>query len=75
MKYKDIPAWLKPQVIQMEVDYYQNGVNEIAAQEGIEPWKITENSQEVIEALQNHEYELIQDRHNKAIYVERIFRH
>ena len=71
MKYKSLPKQWQRIALQMEIEWYQNAVNDIAKHEHVKPWAITKDSQEVQDAISgDHEYVIIKDEHTNQSKLE-----
>jgi hypothetical protein len=63
MKYSELPSKeLKSEAIALEIACYTEAVAELAQDNNVEPWEINEESQEIQDAILNHEYEIEQNK-------------
>ena len=62
MKYSELPKKWQKIALQKEIEYCQEGVNQIAREEGVRAWEVTKDSQEVKDSIElDREYELVKD--------------
>ena len=62
MKYSELPKKWQKVALQREIDWCQEGVNQIAKEERVRAWEVTKVSQEVKDSIElDREYELVKD--------------
>lgn len=61
MKYTELSRDWQKVAIAMEINLCQETVNEIAIEQGVESWKVSEDSEEVKDALADTDYDFEKD--------------
>lgn len=71
MKYSELPKKWQKIALQKEIEYCQQGVNQIAKEEGVRAWEVTKDSQEVKDSIDiDREYELAKDECTNQLKLE-----
>jgi len=71
MKYSELPKKWQKIALQREIDWCQEGINQIAKEEQIIPDIITKDSQEVKDSIDlDREYELVKDECTNRMELE-----
>ena len=71
MKYSELPKKWQKVALQREIDWCQQGVNQIAKEERVRAWEVTKDSQEVKDSIElDREYELVKDECTNRIELE-----
>jgi len=73
MKYDELPKLWKKQALKMIITFYQEGVNILAKEEKVSSWKITKESQEVKDAINDWEFEIDIDEITNKKYLSRVW--
>jgi len=74
MKYQELSKKWQEKALQMEINYVQNCVIEIANDNKVKPWFINKDSEEVQDAIRNNEYDFETDEYTKKVSLIRTYK-
>jgi hypothetical protein len=71
MKYSELPKKWQKVALQREIEYCQEGVNQIAKDEKVDPWEVTKDSQEVKDSIDlDRKYALVKNECTNRIKLD-----